>query len=396
MPFALDGRPRKSEIYAESGVWLGRCPQCRYCLFDLARPQAIGLEVVTGPDHQPYPVDPFLPPQSTSFASAARWASEHRRWAIAGHLYLAAAWICDDLASESTASECARLFRVQAVAQYARAWKAGLVVVPGPAASYWLLIAELLRRAEFWDEAASFASRGLLGGAEGDLAESLLFELFLISEQDSAAHALEEVPSWVRSHDTERAALRAFVNTLAVDVPSPPLAPKILERRVRELFGPGLRSEMTATEVLSQRLPPEQIEALFSKASERDCEKSFSLRRVLSVVHGANPVLISWLSSPNNAQRTMAIETLGKRRCVEAVSQLWQISQNVKAPTRERNLALAALEAIGDPSIMPLLPTMLASEEPRTRSKAYQIAARVEGLDALVNHLPVRNLGSST
>ncbi|MFP4014009.1 MAG: hypothetical protein ACLFVQ_08005 [Chitinispirillaceae bacterium] len=185
----LDGRPShmgRSNIYMS----IQRCIHCGYCAPDVASGHASFCDVVKSSDYASQLNSADFPETANAFLCYTLLLENKGDWAEAGWCALHAAWICDDNSFKEGARSC----RAKSYQFFLKTRQNRLTFADSHAEEEILLI-DLLRRLERFDEAAEKCEKEL-DGCEDEAVQCILnYEQHLIDKKDNrcrtSAHAEE-------------------------------------------------------------------------------------------------------------------------------------------------------------------------------------------------------------
>ena len=173
----LDLRPGQP-VRGTMARWLQQCPHCGYSAPDITQAHPAAAQAVGAANFRALLNDSSHPPLARRFLAWALVLEETGALHASAEATLHAAWIADDLGKD----DLAHSWRLEAVAL----WRSG----PALDAEQRVRVADALRRAEAWDDAANTAQE-LLGEHPPEAVEQvLLLELRLIDALDSDRHSM--------------------------------------------------------------------------------------------------------------------------------------------------------------------------------------------------------------
>lgn len=175
----LDGRQTDMrEAYFSASIQ--RCPSCGYCATDISKASANAKELVYSPDYCNQSENPDFPLLANSFICLSMIFEKDGDFSSAGWASLKASWICDDRNNIDEAKKC----RLRAVEMFKKSWIRGR----GSQAFFhdeFVMLTDLLRRAEKFDEALAVCEEGLAKNQDEQFRKFLEYEKALIEKQDS-------------------------------------------------------------------------------------------------------------------------------------------------------------------------------------------------------------------
>lgn len=163
------------------------CPHCGYCAKDISAPAPDASGVMARTEFRVQLTSDEFPELANRFLCAALILESSNRLVEAGWTAVQAAWACDDAEAAGAARHC----RLRAESLLGRAVAAGQRVDELPGVDS-LIRAELLRRADAFEEATERLQAGLSLNLPDKLRLLLLFETSLIERQDTARHTVQE------------------------------------------------------------------------------------------------------------------------------------------------------------------------------------------------------------
>jgi hypothetical protein len=172
------------------------CPACGYAAPDLGFLPAQAAAALTTPAYRDELNNVLFPPATRPFLAHACILAHVEQWADAGWTCLHAAWLCDDEAEHNDAwADAAANARLRAIA-YWREGKTHGQSFGESLADEFLLVSDVCRRAQAFDEARHACVLGLDLDNLSPLHNHLLrFEKTLIQRQDAGRYRLDQVPS---------------------------------------------------------------------------------------------------------------------------------------------------------------------------------------------------------
>ena len=186
-PRDLDTRPPLPLRTALANLVLV-CPSCGYAARNLMESDANVKPVLESPEYRAQMNDESLPPLANRFLCAALIADAREQLVYAGWSRVHAAWACDDKDDDVAAGRCREL----ALATFRQAQESGLSAIEGgPGES--LLLADLLRRAGRFEDAAAEIAKGLAEDPPEMLANIYRLEAELVEAKDAGAHTVPPV-----------------------------------------------------------------------------------------------------------------------------------------------------------------------------------------------------------
>lgn len=189
----LDLRPGEP-LRSTMAEWLQQCPRCGYAAPDLSRAHPAAAQAVAAAPFRSLVNEAAHPPLARRFLAWAHVLEESGALHAAAEATLHAAWVADDLGKP----DLARAWRLEAVAL----WRSG----PPLDAEQSVRVADALRRAEAWEDAAHTA-RALARGAPPEaVAQVAALELRLAEEHDARRHTVASAlpPPARRPHVTHQ------------------------------------------------------------------------------------------------------------------------------------------------------------------------------------------------
>lgn len=177
----LDGRHSGMErsIFALS---IQRCPSCGYCAPDISKESPKAREAVQGQAYCEQLENPDFPPLANSFLCKSMISEKEGDFSSAGWASLKAAWACDDRDHNDGAKKC----RLRAVEMFKKAMDSG-EKFSGMFNNDYVMLTDLLRRAERFDEALAVCEEGLAKNLDEQFKKFLEFEKALIEKGDSGS-----------------------------------------------------------------------------------------------------------------------------------------------------------------------------------------------------------------
>lgn len=177
----LDSRPSemaRSTMYA----WIQRCPSCGYCARYISEEAEKAVEIVQSNSYRKQLENPDYPKLANSFLCRAMISQKDEDFSSAGWASLKAAWACDDENNYDKAKEC----RLRAVEMFKRMMDNG-EKFSGLFHNDYVILTDLLRRAERFDEALTICEEGLRQDKDEESKIFLEYEKALIEKQDTKA-----------------------------------------------------------------------------------------------------------------------------------------------------------------------------------------------------------------
>ena len=173
----LDLRPGEP-VRSTMARWLQQCPGCGYCAPDLTRAHPGAAEAVRAAPFRALLADNAIPPLARRFLAYAVVLEDTGALHAAAEATLQAAWVADDLGRP----DLARAWRLDAVAL----WRGG----PALDAEQTVRVADALRRAEAWDDAAATAQSLMDQAVSEPVAQVIALEARLIEAGDAGRHTV--------------------------------------------------------------------------------------------------------------------------------------------------------------------------------------------------------------
>jgi hypothetical protein len=187
---------RSEPLYGTLRHAVHRCPSCGYCAADLSEAPPEAASIVTGSEYQEMLKAESDEPTATRFRCQALISAAAGDDVETGWAHLHAAWAYDDRKRNDQAATS----RLAAVEAFRRAKARGVEGFDGSDASESIFIADLLRRAGAFEEAAAELADAP-DTAEPFVVDGLAFEVALVAAQDVAAHWMSEVDLWRKRSD---------------------------------------------------------------------------------------------------------------------------------------------------------------------------------------------------
>jgi hypothetical protein len=186
----LDTRPPPMQRYTMD-TWVQRCPHCGLCARDLEAGAAEDREAIQSPAYLAKLANTDLPELATRFICQAHLEHARGQTRDAGWTLITAAWVCDDAAEQdSAATGGARRCREFAIELLEAA-----LGEPGfedrQAGLTQLVLVDLARRAERFEQATKFLDQAAALTTEETLVSMVALQRSLIAERDSKCYSLE-------------------------------------------------------------------------------------------------------------------------------------------------------------------------------------------------------------
>jgi len=193
----LDLRPGRP-VRDTMARWLQQCPHCGYSAPDITQAHPAAAQAVGAANFRALLNDSSHPPLARRFLAWALVLEETGALHASAEATLHAAWIADDLNKD----DLARAWRLEAVAL----WRSG----PALDAEQRVRVADALRRAEAWDDAANTAQALLRERPPEAVEQVLMLELRLIEAQNSDRHSMASAmpPPARRPHVTHQKSVK--------------------------------------------------------------------------------------------------------------------------------------------------------------------------------------------
>lgn len=217
----LDGRPGViGDFYFSTSIQ--RCPSCGYCATDISKGSANARELVQTQDYRSQLENPHFPILVNSFICLSMIYEKDGYYYSAGQAWLKAAWICDDRKDINGAKYC----RLRAIEMLKKMDLRGKT--SGFMDDYFVMLTDLLRRAEKFDEALAVYEEGLRKVKDKECKKFLEFEKKLIERRDtgpanSSTVLFEKLSQRMMEKGiTKKAFTREELNTLIEEIESEP------------------------------------------------------------------------------------------------------------------------------------------------------------------------------
>jgi len=177
----MDGRHSGMEgkIFALSNQ---RCPSCGYCASDISKASVNAKEIIKSQAYCEQLENPDFSPLANSFLCQSMIFEKDGDFSSAGWASLKAAWACDDRNHHDGAKKC----RLRAVEMFKRTMDSG-EKFSGHFDNEDVILTDLLRRAERFEEALAVCEEGLAKNLDEQFRKFLEFEKALIEKEDSGS-----------------------------------------------------------------------------------------------------------------------------------------------------------------------------------------------------------------
>ncbi|MBS3921175.1 MAG: DUF2225 domain-containing protein [Deltaproteobacteria bacterium] len=177
----LDTRP--SEMARSTiNAWIQMCPSCGFCAPDISEEVAKAAKVVQGNVYREQLENPDYPKLANSFLCWSLIQEISEQFSDAGWASVHAAWACDDRGSIKSGQLC----RMRAAHLFLRAREKGQKFAKGVGTEEALILTDILRRADRFEEALTICEEALTKGADENVKKLLEHEKTLIEEQDTS------------------------------------------------------------------------------------------------------------------------------------------------------------------------------------------------------------------
>ncbi len=183
----LDLRPPEMER-STIRMAIQRCAQCGYCATDIAESYENAAEMMGQEQYKQQLHSENFPECANSFLCYSMITANDGNLLSAAYACLHAAWICDDDDFKDGAVES----RKKAIALFKRVQNSGATFAEDPGTEE-ALLADMMRRAELFDDALAQCENGLAKKPNDSVARVLKFQKQLILKKNAACHDLGEV-----------------------------------------------------------------------------------------------------------------------------------------------------------------------------------------------------------
>ena len=183
-----DTRPPEMER-GTMPYWVQECPNCGYCSSDLSDKIDGANRNIKGEEYVRILKGKSYPILARQFLCNAYLFKKSEQFGNSGHRYLNAAWVCDDENMKPESIIC----RKEALTMYELYIENNKSLSNNDISSQKLLMTDIARRAEMFEEAYNHKVDGYDKTSDDYLIKIFDFQGKLIKEKDSHCHKLEEV-----------------------------------------------------------------------------------------------------------------------------------------------------------------------------------------------------------